>query len=191
MQLENNINNIQSIEKRNEMTDLNIDKNKKESEQENNYIYIKEEGSKTTNESDSENNSKNKIIIEKENKTKIELDDKYLKDKDNTIIKKNEEDKSKNGKEKLKKRNKIKKHNRPVYKIPPSKKRSISQGKSLVFIHKYYDENFILEEDSEENSSDNEIQITNKDIVSKNITKKIFKEVKVTKITKLTDNKNK
>jgi len=45
--------------------------------------------------------------------------------------------------------NKIKRR-RPVFKIPPCKKSSISQGKSLTFIHKYYDENFILEEDDEE-----------------------------------------
>ena len=38
---------------------------------------------------------------------------------------------------------------RPVYQIPPSKKRSISQGKPLNFIHKYYDENYILEDDEE------------------------------------------
>jgi len=45
--------------------------------------------------------------------------------------------------------NKIKRR-RPVFKVPPCKKASISQGKSLTFIHKYYDENFILEEDDEE-----------------------------------------
>ena len=45
--------------------------------------------------------------------------------------------------------NKIK-HKRPVFKIPPCKKASLSQGKSLNFIHKYYDENFILEEENEE-----------------------------------------
>ena len=45
--------------------------------------------------------------------------------------------------------NKVKRR-RPVYKIPPCKKASVSQGKSLSFIHKYYDENFILEEDDEE-----------------------------------------
>ena len=45
---------------------------------------------------------------------------------------------------------------RPVFKIPPSKKRAISQGRSLAFIHKYYDENFILEEENEDNGSDNE-----------------------------------
>ena len=45
--------------------------------------------------------------------------------------------------------NKIKRR-RPVFKIPPCKKASVSQGKSLTFIHKYYDENFILEEDDEE-----------------------------------------
>ena len=45
--------------------------------------------------------------------------------------------------------NKVKRR-RPVFKIPPCKKASIRQGKSLTFIHKYYDENFILEEDDEE-----------------------------------------
>ena len=48
------------------------------------------------------------------------------------------------------------KKRRPVYKIPSSKKRSISQGKSFAFIHKYYDENFILEEDNEDNVSEHE-----------------------------------
>ena len=35
------------------------------------------------------------------------------------------------------------------------KKRAINQGRSLAFIHKYYDENFIIEEDNE-NGRDNE-----------------------------------
>ena len=39
---------------------------------------------------------------------------------------------------------------RPVYTLPPSRKRALSQGKSLNIIHKYYDENFILEDDEEE-----------------------------------------
>ncbi len=39
---------------------------------------------------------------------------------------------------------------RPVYTLPQSKKRSISQGKPFNLIHKYYDENFILEDDEEE-----------------------------------------
>ena len=30
---------------------------------------------------------------------------------------------------------------RPVYTLPPSKKISVSQGKSFLLIHKYYDEN--------------------------------------------------
>ena len=54
------------------------------------------------------------------------------------------------------------KKRRPVFKIPPSKKRSISQGRSLAFIHKYYDENFILEEDNEDNASDSENKKTTK-----------------------------
>jgi hypothetical protein len=40
--------------------------------------------------------------------------------------------------------------NRPVYAVPPSKKRSVSQGKPFNLIHKYYDENYILEDDEEE-----------------------------------------
>ena len=39
---------------------------------------------------------------------------------------------------------------RPVYALPPSQKRSASQGKPFNLINKYYDENFILEDDNEE-----------------------------------------
>ena len=39
---------------------------------------------------------------------------------------------------------------RPVYAVPPSKKRSVSQGKPFNLIQKYYDENYILEDDEEE-----------------------------------------
>ena len=108
--------------------------------------------------------------------------DNYIKGKDiniNNVL--NNEKKIEKNKEKIIK--KIKKHSRPVYKIPPSKKRSISQGKSLSFIHKYYDENFILEEDSEDNNSSDSENKINKNIV-KNVSKKIFKEVKISKIEK-------
>ena len=37
-----------------------------------------------------------------------------------------------------------------MFTLPPDKKRSISQGKPFHLIHKYYDENFILEDDEEE-----------------------------------------
>ena len=47
--------------------------------------------------------------------------------------------------------------NRPVYAVPPSKKRSMSQGKPFNLIHKYYDENYILEDDEEEFSKNEEI----------------------------------
>ena len=57
-------------------------------------------------------------------------------------------------KDKIKVHNKVK-HLRPVFKIPPFKKASLSQGKSLNFIHKYYDENFILEEDDDEENNNN------------------------------------
>ena len=121
--------------------------------------------------------------------------DNYIKGKDiNTNNVLNNEKKIEKNKEKIIK--KIKKHSRPVYKIPPSKKRSISQGKSLSFIHKYYDENFILEEDSEDsadNSSEMEIKKLNKEIITTNVPKKVFKEVNVRKIQKINDiqiNKN-
>jgi hypothetical protein len=83
---------------------------------------------------------------------------------------------------KVKKMPEPKKRRRPVYKIPPSKKRSISQGKSLAFIHKYYDENFILEEENEndDNINDNEESIK----LSKNKSNKVFEEVKIQKISK-------
>ena len=64
------------------------------------------------------------------------------------------------------------KRRRPVFKIPPSKKRSISQGRSLAFIHKYYDENFILEEDNEDNASDSENKKTKKTF--KNVVKEVI-----------------
>ena len=63
------------------------------------------------------------------------------------------------------------KKKRPVYKIPPSKKRAVSQGRSLAFIHKYYDENFILEEDNEDNASDSENKKQNKKL------KNVFRQV--------------
>jgi len=64
------------------------------------------------------------------------------------------------------------KRRRPVFKIPPSKKRSISQGRSLAFIHKYYDENFILEEENEDNASDSENKKLKKSI--KNAVKEVI-----------------
>ena len=63
-------------------------------------------------------------------------------------------------KEKNKVHKKVK-HLRPVFKIPPFKKASLSQGKSLNFIHKYYDENFILEEDDDEEDNNNNKDLPN------------------------------
>ena len=40
---------------------------------------------------------------------------------------------------------------RPVYAVPPHKKRSVSQGKPFTLLYKYYDENYILEDDEEVN----------------------------------------
>ena len=51
---------------------------------------------------------------------------------------------------------KKKKLNRPVYAIPPSKKRSISQGKPFNLINKYYNDNYILEDDEEEEDKSEE-----------------------------------
>ena len=72
-----------------------------------------------------------------------------------------------------------------MYKIPPSKKRSTSQGNSLAFIHKYYDENFIMEEESEDIESNKE----DKKITKNRNKSKEFKEIKIKKINK-NDEKN-
>ena len=98
------------------------------------------------------------------------------------------------------------KHKRPVFKIPPCKKVSLSQGKSLNFIHKYYDENFILEEeDEEENKALKDLLLTHKQTEvtndfnndngndeNNNINEKEketeFKEEKIDKV--ITDNNN-
>ena len=47
--------------------------------------------------------------------------------------------------------------NRPVFAVPQSKKRAVSQGKPLTWINKYYDENYILEDDKEEDEKNEEI----------------------------------
>ena len=47
--------------------------------------------------------------------------------------------------------------NRPVYAVPQSKKRAVSQGKPFTLINKYYDENYILEDDKEEDDKNEEI----------------------------------
>ena len=46
---------------------------------------------------------------------------------------------------------------RPVFAVPPSKKRALSQGRPFNFIHKYYDENYILEDDDEESVKPEEV----------------------------------
>ena len=50
--------------------------------------------------------------------------------------------------------------------MPPSKKRSVSQGKPFNLIHKYYDENYILEDDEEEEEKNEE---TNNIHIEKNM----------------------
>ena len=55
--------------------------------------------------------------------------------------------------------------NRPLYAVPPSKKRAVSQGKPFTLINKYYDENYILEDDEEgdeKNEDMNNIHIEKK-----------------------------
>ena len=47
---------------------------------------------------------------------------------------------------------------RPVYAVPPHKKRSVSQGKPFTLINKYYDENYILEDDEETDEKNEENQ---------------------------------
>ena len=48
---------------------------------------------------------------------------------------------------------------RPVYAVPQSKKRSISQGKPFNLVTKYYDENYILEDDKEDAKDDEFINL--------------------------------
>ena len=47
--------------------------------------------------------------------------------------------------------------NRPLYAVPPSKKRAVSQGKPFTLINKYYDENYILEDDEEGDEKNEDI----------------------------------
>ena len=164
-------------------------------------------------ESRKEQFDKNKFLIERQNKIEINpttpktIDNNSSKNNNSINSKSNFDNKNHNNNDKINDINnnkgnhknekqtnknniKLKKRRRPVYKIPPSKKRSISEGKSLGFIHKYYDENFILEEENEENSNDDENKKSNKDIISKNMSEKVFKEVKVRKVKKINDSKN-
>ena len=155
----------------------------------NNNINIDKMNENINNNKLSSNNniiSENKIIYnnlkiihntKKENSNNIDLNNKIK----NVII---------NGrKNNAKNKNKIytekKKSRRPVYKIPPSKKRSISEGKSLNFIHKYYDENFILEEESENEDNGSDIEENMK--LNKSKSKHNFQEVKIEKILKNND----
>ena len=94
---------------------------------------------------------------------------------------------------------KKKKRVRPVYKIPPFLKQSVKEGKSLDFIHKYYDENFIMEDDVEkevsnsENESDSE-SYNKYQIIKKSKSRPIFEPIKiekVQKIVKITSNEHK
>ena len=45
---------------------------------------------------------------------------------------------------------------RPVFAVPPHKKRSVSQGKPFTLLYKYYDENYILEDDEEADEKNEE-----------------------------------
>ena len=162
----NNDNNNNNIIKNNNGNNINNnDKNN-----DNNNIH---NNNKISNDNNNNIHNNNKINNNNNNKKSNDIA-KIIKDID------------KNEKQANKSNIKIKKYKRPVYKIPPSKKRSISEGNSLAFIHKYYDENFILEEDSEYNSNnEDEIRKSNKNIISKNIPQqKVFKEVKVRKVIK-------
>ena len=76
-----------------------------------------------------------------------------------------------------------KKNKRPLYKIPPSKKDYASQGNALTFIFKYYDENFIMEEENEDNE-DSESESGSKSQRIKNSKTKEFKPIKIEKISK-------
>ena len=170
---------------------INIIESKIEDSEKNNTSLIKQEKLETNPDIDKNNNNICKAN-DLNNNVNISQSKENISNEQNKKNNKNEEKKQNKNNNKTKK----KKRSRPVYKIPPSKKRSISQGKSLAFIHKYYDENFILEEDSEDsadNSSEMEIKKLNKEIITTNVPKKVFKEVNVRKIQKINDiqiNKN-
>ena len=90
---------------------------------------------------------------------------------------------------------KKKKRVRPVYKIPPFLKQSVKEGKSLDFIHKYYDENFIMEDDVEkevsnsENESDSE-SYNKYQVLKKSKSRQVFEPIKIEKIEKVIKTKS-
>ena len=108
-------------------------------------------------------NNPNYIYYKTDNNNKTSLETNSLKEKnfsiqtsqEFTIDKKNPNE---NQYQPIKQSHKITERRRPLFKIPPSKKRSVSQGKPLTFIHKYYDENFILEEENEEDNVNEDIK---------------------------------
>ena len=191
-----NKNNIQNIENMQRPSNNSI-KNKKiniitESTQSininqtNEQIKIKDNNIENINSQKDkvENNLNNKILNNNSNNLNVNnLNNNNNKDKINNL-----NNNINNKKEDIKlspKTNIKKKSNRPMYKIPPSKKRSISQGNSLAFIHKYYDENFIMEEENEDIESNKEDKKITK---NRNKTKE-FKAIKIKKINK-NDEKN-
>ena len=89
---------------------------------------------------------------------------------------------------------------RPVFTLPPDKNSSISQEKPFHLVQKYYDENFILEDDEEEgfkqyifnneNSRDESINNSKNDININNNNIKINNEEENEKEGNLNDNIN-
>ena len=189
----------QKLKKEDEKININIQMDKKENVidkknniENSNNSKIESDINVKNNKNDLKQTDKDNISIVKESQIRIKPQNNDFDNErsinnnsNNHNIKPTEQNKLNNNKEeKPNNKIKLKKRRRPVYKIPPSKKRSISQGRSLTFIHKYYDENFILEEESEDNSTDKEKKNINIDYITNDISKKIFQEVKVRKIKK-------
>ena len=103
-----------------------------------------------------EEKSKEEININKElvNKKKQNFSDNIQKDNNLNIEKKPDYNNDDFPKEEIVEQKPVIQHKierkRPVYTLPPAKKRLVSKEKLFDLITKYYDENFILEDDKEE-----------------------------------------
>ena len=156
--IKDNINNINSINKKININNSIINNNSFSINNNKSYIYnaIKQIEKQNIDSSDNQNAILNKIIVP-QNIIHLSIKSDKKKERESELntsenSKYNNTDNNINNIETIKPviQHKIER-NRPVYSLPPSQKRSVSQGKPFNLINKYYDENFILEDDDEEN----------------------------------------
>ena len=150
----------------------NNNKNNYQIEQVKKIVENKEENSKNESESSNINLNNNKLNNNLNNNTDNNLNKNDLN---------NEQSEKKTEIKSIKTINK--KNKRPLYKIPPSKKDYVSQGNALTFIFKYYDENFIMEEENEDNEDNESTNENNSQCIGYSKTKE-FKPIKIEKISK-------